>query len=266
MKKIFLISAIVVLALAAAGAVYAFSPAGHLSIDVNPSFELTFNRVNRVVKVQGLNPEAKALLANNEFHGDEVDDVVEAIIEKLLESGYLKAPDARLLLSADDSSFSKGVLKRVNYSTIKWLKEYYENTEVLSQIVELDDDALELAHKAEMSFGRLALLQHLFPGKDADFFTNMTIKEAIEFARANNIDLDDLFDDDDGKISIDLDDLFDDDMDDDDDDMDDDIDDDDDADDDEDDDMDDDSGDDYDDDDDHDDDSDNDSDDDDDDD
>ena len=68
MKKIFLISAIVVLALAAAGAVYAFSPAGHLSIDVNPSFELTFNRVNRVVKVQGLNPEAKALLANNEFH------------------------------------------------------------------------------------------------------------------------------------------------------------------------------------------------------
>lgn len=237
MKKIFLISAIVVLALAAAGAVYAFSPAGHLSIDVNPSFELTFNRVNRVVKVQGLNPEAKALLANNKFRGDEVDDVVESIIEKLLESGYLKAPDAHLLLSADDSSFSKGVLKRVNYSTIKWLKEYYENTEVLSQIVDLDDDALELAHKAEMSFGRLALLQHLFPGKDADFFTNMTIKEAIEFAHANNIDLDDLFDDDDGKISIDLDDLFDDD-----DDMDDDIDNDDD---DDDDDMDDDSGDDY---------------------
>ncbi len=41
-------------------------PVGYLSIDVNPSIEMTFNRMNKVVELKGLNPEGEAILCKAE--------------------------------------------------------------------------------------------------------------------------------------------------------------------------------------------------------
>ncbi|MBW6474363.1 MAG: hypothetical protein K0B14_14655, partial [Anaerolineaceae bacterium] len=70
-KSIVTLGAATVLIITAliAGVLFITQPAGFLSIDVNPSMELSFNRLDRVVQAKGLNPEAIALLDGRDLKG-----------------------------------------------------------------------------------------------------------------------------------------------------------------------------------------------------
>jgi len=184
-------------------------PAGYLSIDVNPSMELTYNRLNRVVEARALNPEAQELLGDQRLSGREVDDVVEIIVGSLISEGYLSSADARLLLSTDDSARSRRLLERINNQVVFSLMENNGQAEVLSQVVDLNDDDLEEAHGLNMSAGRYALLQAIQVSdddlEDMDL-SGFTLGELIRYAEENDLDLSDLLDDWDDDRNDDLDD------------------------------------------------------------
>ena len=173
-----------------AGAFFMTNPIGYLSIDVNPSIELSYNRLNRVVQVHGLNTEAQNLLKDKKFSGKNIDKATEEIISILLENGYFANGDAALMFSADNSKTSKQLLQRIRNESPKWLKEYYKQTTLITQIVEVDDNKIELAHKLGMSFGKYNLVMTLDLADDRitiEDLSNATVSEIVQYAKENQL-------------------------------------------------------------------------------
>lgn len=188
-----LLGAVALVAVAVTGTLFLTSPSGYLSIDVNPSVEFSFNRLNRVVEANGLNPEAVALLDGKDFKGLEIDDAVREVVFSLLDNGYLSNEEAMLMFSTDDKEASNVILQRIKNEAVVWLKEYYETTSLISQSVSLNEDEIKLAHELGMSAGKYNLVKNILSsGKDVSTSTlmNMTIGELVRFAQENQIALD----------------------------------------------------------------------------
>ena len=188
-----LLGAVALVAVAVTGTLFLTSPSGYLSIDVNPSVEFSFNRLNRVVEANGLNPEAVALLDGKDFKGLEIDDAVREVVFSLLDNGYLSNEEAMLMFSTDDKEASNVILQRIKNEAVVWLKEYYETTSLISQSVSLNEDEIKLAHELGMSAGKYNLVKNILSsGEDVSTSTliNMTIGELMRFAQENQIALD----------------------------------------------------------------------------
>lgn len=188
-----LLGAVALVAVAVTGTLFFTSPSGYLSIDVNPSVEFSFNRLNRVVEANGLNPEAVALLDGKDFKGLEIDDAVREVVFSLLDNGYLSHEEAMLMFSTDDKEASNEILQRIKNEAVVWLKEYYETTSLISQSVSLNEDEIKLAHELGMSAGKYNLVKNILSsGEDVSTSTlmNMTIGELMRFAQENQIALD----------------------------------------------------------------------------
>jgi hypothetical protein len=63
-----------------------------ISVDINPSFELSVNPVGLVIKIDALNDDAKSL-NTLDLIGDPVEDVVDAIIALSAEAGFIDITD-----------------------------------------------------------------------------------------------------------------------------------------------------------------------------
>lgn len=193
-----LISAIALVILVIGGIWIIKSPVGYLSMDINPSVEMSFNRFNKVVEIKGVNADGEALIEGRDLKGQEVDKVVEEIVEALLEKGYLTAENAQLLFSVDNSDSSRALLTRLNYQVVYWLKEYYEKTDVISQAVPLSREDRAKADKLGISYGRYAILKELFDDLDVmdlDNLGGLTLSDLLAYARENNIPLSHLIED-----------------------------------------------------------------------
>ncbi len=69
--------------------IYYNNPVSYVSIDINPSIMLTINRFDRVIKVEGLNEDAKKLIENIKLYGVDIVLATEKITNKAVELGYL---------------------------------------------------------------------------------------------------------------------------------------------------------------------------------
>ncbi len=161
------------------------SPAGYMSIDVNPSIELTYNRFNKIIAVEGVNQDGKNLIAGKDLIGDDVDDGVEKIVEALLTAGYLTQEDSKILFSVDDSATSLNLLTRIKYEVVYWLKEYYEKIDVISQSYQLSSKERSQAEKLKLSSGKYAILLELIGSANIDDsidsnLINITLGELLE--------------------------------------------------------------------------------------
>lgn len=67
-----------------------FTPAAYVSIDINPSVELTLNRMDRVIGAYAFNAEGAQLLQQNSMRGKTYGSAVAALISSMEESGYLR--------------------------------------------------------------------------------------------------------------------------------------------------------------------------------
>ena len=68
-------------------------------IDINPSVALKLNRFERVIGVEYLNDDAKALLSNTKLVGCDAEKAVETVISACDSAGYVKS-DSQIYLSA----------------------------------------------------------------------------------------------------------------------------------------------------------------------
>ena len=186
------IGAVLIIAILIAGSIFITQPTGVLSIDVNPSIELSFNRMERVVKAKGFNPEAIALLEGNELKGLDIDDAVKQIIFALLDKGFLSQEEAILLFSNDGRDGSNKVLERIMNETVVWLKANRQNTNLVRQSINMAAIEIELAHKLGMSAGKYNLIKTVLEsdlGISSDLIMELSISELILLAQENNINL-----------------------------------------------------------------------------
>ena len=60
-----------------------------ISLDVNPSIEITLNQKEKVLAVTPLNPEGQTVVGNMDFRGSSLDLTVNALIGSMVRNGYL---------------------------------------------------------------------------------------------------------------------------------------------------------------------------------
>ena len=174
------------------------SPVGYLSMGINPSVKMSFNRFNKVIEIKGVNADGEDLITGLELKGQDVNEVVEKCVEAFLEDGCLTAENAQRLFGTDDSESPRTLFTCLNYKVVYWLKEYYEKTDVIAQAVPLTREDRAKTENFGISYGRYAFLTELFDHlEDLDDIdlAGMTLSDLLAYARENNISLEHLTED-----------------------------------------------------------------------
>lgn len=155
-----------VLVAGGAGAAYqqAYAVASVVSLDVNPSIELSVNRNEKVLSCTPLNEDAAAVLADMDagadLEGTKLDVAVNAIIGSLVRSGYFDQISSAILISVEDKDQDRAARLREELTGIvdAVLKDRAANTAVLSQTVTQDAQLEQQAQENRISTGKAALV------------------------------------------------------------------------------------------------------------
>ncbi|OPL07653.1 MAG: hypothetical protein AVO33_04170 [delta proteobacterium ML8_F1] len=97
-----------------------YTPTGFVSIDVNPSLEISYNRFERILGIEGLNPDGVAIAKDlKAYRHDDLTDTVTRLIDDIENLGYLKASTPGVvLITVSDTQHSEAILQQV-YDSFK---------------------------------------------------------------------------------------------------------------------------------------------------
>ena len=99
-----------------------FTPYGALRIQINPDVELTLSRNDRVLELEGLNPDGQDLIAGYDFGGKGREDVTGELVERAIDMGYLSDGET---VSITVSSPDAGWQARQEQEALEDLEERY---------------------------------------------------------------------------------------------------------------------------------------------
>lgn len=161
------------LLLVGAGSYYAvLVPVSTISVDVNPSLELSLNRLDRVISVQGFNPEGEALASSLDVTFQPYTQALEEILSSETVSAYLAEDNAvSITVACDDPDKSAQMLSAAQACAQGCGQVYCH---------EGSSSDLEEAHHAGMSVGKYRAfleLQALDPSITAEEVQAMSMKE-----------------------------------------------------------------------------------------
>ena len=165
-----------------------------ISLDVNPSIEIEVNRRERVVEVEPLNAEGRAVLGSMKLEGSDLEVAVNALIGSMVQNGYLDEIKNSILVSVDgkDEVRSAELERRLASKINETLKGRGLDGAVLSQTVADDDDLSDLALQYGISRGKAQLVaeivkqnsQHTF-----DELADLSVHELNLISEAGKTDL-----------------------------------------------------------------------------
>lgn len=133
-----------------------FTAIAHVSIDVNPSVELTLNRMNRVIGTYAFNDDGERILSEVHLNGKRYEEAVTLLILALDAQGYL----------SDDALISAAV-QTANSEKEQSLRDtLLHSLAVVSNTVEVEvfpvtAQVLEEAHGCHMSPAKYLAIQEL---------------------------------------------------------------------------------------------------------
>ena len=152
------------------------TPTAFISIDVNPSLELGINRFDRVVSVEGYNPEGEAIAASLHIRFLRYQDALEQILEDPELDAYLaRDEEMNVTVASASNSQSSEILQNVEDCV-----SGHENV----HCHEGDSETMEEAHAAGLSFGKYQaylILRELDPSVTLEEVQGLTMREIREW-------------------------------------------------------------------------------------
>ncbi|WP_283609678.1 anti-sigma-I factor RsgI family protein [Faecalispora anaeroviscerum] len=155
-----------------------------VSIDVNPSIELTIDQNDRVIQSKASNDDAAAILKNMNLRDKDLQEATGTIVNQLLEKGYLtkNSTDNAILISvASRNGQNPTQLQEKMADGIEnVLKENNASATVLRQTDTLSDDLQKFASQNSVSLGKADLVRKLTEqdsSLDAAALCKMSLKD-----------------------------------------------------------------------------------------
>ncbi len=147
--------------------------ASTISLDVNPSVEISINKNEKVLDVDALNEDGLAIIGNMDFAGSSLDVTVNALIGSMLRNGYLTDLTNSILISVDgkDPVLNAAVRQKVSEDVNNYLAQETFIGAVLSQTVSADDTLRAAAEENGISAGKAQFVQQIV---DQNSFFNFT--------------------------------------------------------------------------------------------
>lgn len=154
-----------------------------VSLDVNPSVEITLNKGDKVLAVTPLNEDGEVVVGEMDFKGVDLDVAVNALIGSMVKNGYINELSNSILLSVNGKNTEKSnALRQELAAKINdaMLNESVEGS-VLSQTVEkIDNELKTLAEEYGISAGKAQLIRQ-FVSQDSTYtfeeLVDLTINE-----------------------------------------------------------------------------------------
>lgn len=124
-----------------------------ITIDVNPSMELSLDKNNRVVSVKALNDDSKKLVENKMLEDLPIEEALNNIIVILRSNKYLKDSENTILVNVESSN--ENLTQLVNAAIKKKANEDNINVNIIMQEVkDATDEVKELAEKYNISISK----------------------------------------------------------------------------------------------------------------
>lgn len=154
---------IVIFTLAATGYCF-FTPFSYVTIDINPSLELSVNYFDMVIGISALNDDANNIVKNKQIslRYKNVSSAAEEIIDEAVVQGYVNKEQENPILVAVVADNSRKADIIVNQISIK-IKDKFHKNNIKGDVVPLkvDKKQREEAQKVHISAGKLALIKKI---------------------------------------------------------------------------------------------------------
>lgn len=166
-----------------------------ISLDVNPSIELSVNAQDRVVAVTAVNADANIVLSGMNLTGSTTNVAVNAILGSMYKQGYLGVSSNSILVSVDNKNeeVSREIETRLIEDINETLQSYSLEAAILSQTVSsADNTVMQTATNYEMSQGRTILIQKIIdnnPYYTFEELSQLTINELNLLLNSQNIEV-----------------------------------------------------------------------------
>lgn len=172
-----------------------YAVASTVSLDVNPSIEITVNRKERVLEVTALNEDGRNIVAGMNFKGSDIDVTVNALIGSMVRNGYISDLSNSILVSVDskDATGAKTLQKKLTDEVTSLLQTQAFNGAVISQTIDPDDALETLAKKHNISTGKARLIQRIVAQNSRYTFeelVDLTINELNLLTESGRLHLD----------------------------------------------------------------------------
>jgi hypothetical protein len=159
-----------------------FTQTSLVSIDVNPSIEISLNRFNRVISSKSFNQEGAEILSSIKLFHQDYSDALSLIINAEKKEGYMNK-NGNIVVSVFTNSKKKQTAMSdvIKAKTATVLQSNIENCEV--EYHEVDEQTVEQAHAQGVSAGKYYYLKQLLtvaPGIDITKYTHHSIEQLKE--------------------------------------------------------------------------------------
>ncbi len=146
-----------------------------VSLDVNPSIQITANKKERILDVVGLNEDGKKVIGDMDFKGSDLDVAVNAIIGSMLRNGYLNDLANSILISVDniDPAVSSALQERLTQEVNSLLQTENFTGAVLSQTISSDSDIDQLKDQYGITAGKAQLIQEILKNDSLHTFEDL---------------------------------------------------------------------------------------------
>lgn len=197
MRPVFrnLIAACLVLVIAGVGGGLfyqnAYAVASVVSLDVNPSIELTVNQGEKILSCTPLNEEATEVLSDmgngQDLKGTKLDVAVNAIVGALVRHGYLDSVSSAILISVEDSNQARAaqLQQELTQTVDSALQTESSQASVLSQTLTQNATLDQQAKAYNISTGKAALISQaiaLNSSLDFEALCGLSVEELKDLA------------------------------------------------------------------------------------
>ncbi|MCL6573493.1 MAG: hypothetical protein K6T88_17705 [Bacillus sp. (in: Bacteria)] len=126
----------------------------YLSIDVNPSIELGFNKKMQVIELTGYNKEGKGIISQlDNWKKEDVLDLTQTILAKLKKEGFLKAKEHVIISTVRTKVLGKKVEKKLQDNIVA-IKETVNHEQIKLTVLTGTKKEMEKAHTLGITTGK----------------------------------------------------------------------------------------------------------------
>ena len=146
-----------------------FTPAAYIDIDVNPSIELTVNRMGRVIGSSAHNDDGAELLEETDLSSSGYGEAVERLLGAMAADGYFEK-DSQIFITvqADESGWEESILSGLREAVDAVRRECRHN--IAADVYAVTDEVKHCADENQISPAKYLAIQELLEvDPEADF-------------------------------------------------------------------------------------------------
>jgi hypothetical protein len=185
-KKISTIAAsFIILAMMSTGVYAYYTPYSYVSVDINPSLELSVNRFDKVIGVHAYNEEAQSLLdSSTDIKYKGIDVALAQIIDRAEDNGYIKQ-DAQnsvmIVVSSNSAKEEAALTKKISKTSTEAMSKISDTYEVILEKTKVEN--FKKSHQENISPGRVILaneFKEVKPEVNEEEIKQMPLQQAIK--------------------------------------------------------------------------------------